>query len=81
MLGIGLPASRPPYGRINVYRGNRKFIHINIEPSEIGKIFEPDLGIVADAGKAIHALLTEASRAKKSEWDIERSRAAEATRP
>lgn len=71
VLGIGCRFTDRHTGDINVYRGNRKFIHINIEPSEIGKIFEPDLGIVADAGKAIHALLTEAGRAKKSEWDID----------
>lgn len=49
-------------GALAVYRGDRKFIHINIEPKEIGKIFEPDLGIVADAKEALTALIAEAQK-------------------
>lgn len=71
VLGIGCRFTDRHTGDINVYRGNRKFIHINIEPSEIGKIFQPDLGIVADAKKAIDALLAAAKNAKKSDWDID----------
>ena len=52
---------------LDVYRGDRKFIHINIEPKEIGKIIPADLGIVSDAKKAIVALLAEAKKnGKKS---------------
>ncbi len=57
VLGIGCRFTDRHTGAIDVYRGNRKFIHINIEPSEINKIFPADLGIVADAGLAIDALL------------------------
>lgn len=57
VLGIGCRFTDRHTGAIGVYRGGRKFIHINIEPNEIGKIFEPDLGIVADAKKAVYALL------------------------
>ena len=40
----------------------RRFIHVNIEPSHIGRIVPTELGIVSDAGKAIDALLTEAKK-------------------
>ena len=56
VLGIGCRFTDRHTGAIDVYRGERKFIHINIDPNEIGKIFPADLGIVADAGKAIAAL-------------------------
>lgn len=57
IIGIGCRFTDRHTGNIDVYKGNRKFIHINVEPREIGKIFQPDLGIVADAKYALHALL------------------------
>lgn len=57
IVGIGCRFTDRHTGDIKVYRGNRKFIHINVEPKEIGKIFPPDLGIVADAKYALEALL------------------------
>ncbi|MDR2137118.1 MAG: hypothetical protein LBO68_02400, partial [Synergistaceae bacterium] len=62
VLGIGCRFTDRHTGAIDVYRGKRKFIHVNVEPSEIGKIFQPDLGIAADAKKAAEALLTEARK-------------------
>jgi tartronate-semialdehyde synthase len=62
VLGIGCRFTDRHTGAIDVYRGNRKFIHINIEPREIGKIFPADLGIAADAKKAATALLAEAKK-------------------
>ncbi|MDR0759255.1 MAG: glyoxylate carboligase [Treponema sp.] len=62
VLGIGCRFTDRHTGALDVYRGNRKFIHINIDPREIGKIFPADLGIVADAQKAIAALLEEAKK-------------------
>lgn len=57
ILGIGCRFTDRHTGNIAVYRGNRKFIHINVEPKEIGKIFQPDLGLVADAKYALQALI------------------------
>ncbi len=71
VLGIGCRFTDRHTGDVGVYRGDRKFIHINIEPSEIGKIFPADLGIVADAKKAIDALLSEAKmESATSHWDM-----------
>jgi tartronate-semialdehyde synthase len=42
------------------YVGERKFVHIDIDPGQIGKNFVPELGIVADAKAALSALLDEA---------------------
>jgi tartronate-semialdehyde synthase len=60
VLGIGCRFTDRHTGDVRVYRGERKFIHINIDKSQIGKVFEPDLGIVADAGLAAKELLKRA---------------------
>ncbi len=62
VLGIGCRFTDRHTGAMGVYRGDRKFIHINIEPSEIGKIFPADLGIVSDAKKAIEMMIVEAEK-------------------
>ncbi|MEG1773338.1 MAG: thiamine pyrophosphate-binding protein [Oscillospiraceae bacterium] len=71
VLGLGCRFTDRHTGAVDVYRGERKFIHVNVEPSEINKIFPADLGIVADAGKFI-AALTAAVRADGTAcaWDM-----------
>lgn len=61
VLGVGCRFSDRHTGAVDVYRAGRKFIHIDIEPKQIGKVFTPDLGIVSDAALALDALL-EAAR-------------------
>lgn len=60
VLGIGCRFTDRHTGDLAVYRGERKFIHIDIEPTQIGRVFAPDLGIVADAKLALSALLKRA---------------------
>ncbi len=57
VLSIGNRFADRHTGDITVYRGERKFIHIDIEPTQLGKVFPPDLGIVSDAKLAVQALL------------------------
>jgi len=69
VLGIGCRFSDRHTGNIEVYTRNRKFIHVDIEPSQINKIVKTELGIVADAKLALDALL-EAARAKGPQREI-----------
>ena len=62
VLGIGCRFSDRHTGKLDVYTAGRRFIHVNIEPSHIGRIVPTDLGIVSDAGLALDALLAEAKR-------------------
>lgn len=62
VLAVGCRFSDRHTGDLKVYRGERRFIHIDIEPKQIGKVFEPDLGIVSDAALAIRALTQAAER-------------------
>jgi len=60
VLGVGCRFGDRHTGRLDVYTQGRKFIHINVEPSHIGRIVPTELGIVADARLAMEALLAEA---------------------
>jgi len=51
-------------GAINVYKGNRQFIHVDVDPGQLGKNIMPDLGICADAKLTLQALLEEIKRRK-----------------
>jgi tartronate-semialdehyde synthase len=62
VLGIGCRFTDRHTGNAAVYQGERRFIHIDIDPAEIGKIIKTELGIHADAADAAPMLL-EAARA------------------
>ncbi|HEY5585227.1 MAG TPA: thiamine pyrophosphate-dependent enzyme [Ruminiclostridium sp.] len=64
VLGIGCRFTDRHTGALKEYKGDRKFIHINIEPSELDKIFKADLGIVSDAKIAIEMLIEKAKTVK-----------------
>jgi tartronate-semialdehyde synthase len=57
VLGIGNRWANRHTGTVSVYSEGRKFIHIDIEPTQIGRVLMPDLGIVSDAGAALNMLL------------------------
>jgi tartronate-semialdehyde synthase len=57
VLGIGCRFTDRHTGGVAVYQGERKFIHIDIDPREIGKIIKTELGIAADAADAVPLLL------------------------
>jgi len=64
VVGIGNRWANRHTGALDVYRQGRKFIHVDIEPTQIGKIFPPDLSVVADAKKALEVLLEVAKEYK-----------------
>ncbi len=57
VMGIGNRWANRHTGGLDVYRAGRKFVHIDIEPTQIGRIFTPDLGIVSDAKAALERLI------------------------
>jgi tartronate-semialdehyde synthase len=63
VLGIGNRWANRHTGSPEVYCKGRKFIHVDIEPTQIGRVFAPDYGIVSDAKVAL-ALFVEVAR----EW-------------
>lgn len=57
VLALGARFGDRHTGSLDVYRGDRKFIHVDIEPTQIGKVFQPDLGIVSDTRLFLQAIL------------------------
>ena len=57
VLGIGNRWANRHTGSVDVCTEGRKFIHVDIEPTQIGRVFNPDLGIVSDAGAALKVFL------------------------
>jgi tartronate-semialdehyde synthase len=62
VLAVGARFNDRHTGDIKVYKGARKFIHVDIDPGQIGKNIMPDLGICADAKLTLQALLDEVKR-------------------
>ncbi|HEY0577258.1 MAG TPA: glyoxylate carboligase [Pseudonocardia sp.] len=56
VLAVGARFGDRHTGDLETYRRGRKFIHVDIEPTQIGKVFEPDLGIVGHAKPTLAAL-------------------------
>ncbi|MGW5605584.1 glyoxylate carboligase [Streptomyces sp. NPDC003753] len=53
VLGIGNRWANRHTGRIDVYTAGRTFVHVDVEPTQIGRIFAPDYGIASDAKAAL----------------------------
>ena len=56
VLAVGARFGDRHTGDLETYRRGRRFIHVDIEPTQIGKVFEPDLGIVGHAKPTLAAL-------------------------
>jgi len=57
VLGIGNRWANRHTGSPEVYCKGRRFIHVDIEPTQIGRVFAPDYGIVSDAKAALRVFV------------------------
>jgi tartronate-semialdehyde synthase len=64
VLGIGNRWANRHTGGLETYTRGRTFVHVDVEPTQIGRVFTPDLGIVSDAGAALQ-LFVEVARERK----------------
>ncbi len=53
VLGIGNRWANRHTGSVDAYTEGRTFVHVDIEPTQIGRVFAPDYGITSDAGAAL----------------------------
>jgi len=63
VLGIGNRWANRHTGSVATYTEGRTFVHVDIEPTQIGRVFAPDYAIVSDA-KAALEMFVEVAR----EW-------------
>jgi tartronate-semialdehyde synthase len=66
VLGIGNRWANRHTGGLDTYRRGRTFVHVDIEPTQIGRVFAPDYGIVSDAGAAL-ALFVEVAKERRAQ--------------
>ncbi|MEO8888150.1 MAG: glyoxylate carboligase, partial [Jatrophihabitantaceae bacterium] len=64
VLGIGNRWANRHTGALDTYTAGRTFVHVDIEPTQIGRVFAPDYGIASDARAALE-LFVEAARERK----------------
>ncbi|MBK3866444.1 glyoxylate carboligase [Pseudomonas stutzeri] len=65
VLGIGNRWANRHTGSVDVYTKDRTFVHVDIEPTQIGRVFSPDFGITSDAGAALK-LFVEIAKERKA---------------
>jgi tartronate-semialdehyde synthase len=74
VLGIGNRWANRHTGGLDTYTRGRTFVHVDIDPTQIGRVFAPDYGIVSDA-KAALELFVAAARERtlpdRSAWAAE----------
>jgi tartronate-semialdehyde synthase len=68
VLGIGNRWANRHTGGLDVYRAGRTFVHVDIEPTQIGRVFAPDYGIVSDARAALDAFIEVARERELPDW-------------
>jgi tartronate-semialdehyde synthase len=64
IIGIGNRWANRHTGSVDVFTEGRTFVHVDIEPTQIGRVFGPDLGIVSDAGYALELFVAVAKEWK-----------------
>jgi len=74
VLGIGNRWANRHTGSVETYTKDRTFVHVDIEPTQIGRVFAPDYGIVSDARAALE-LFVDVAKARKAEGRLPDRRA------
>jgi tartronate-semialdehyde synthase len=64
VFGIGNRWANRHTGSVETYTKGRKFIHVDIEPTQIGRVFGPDFGIISDAKAALTQFIEVATEMK-----------------
>jgi len=64
VMGVGNRWANRHTGSVDKYTEGRKFVHVDIEATQLGRIFCPDLGIVSDAKAALEMFIEVAKEMK-----------------
>ena len=68
LIAVGMRFDDRVTGNIHTYAHQAKVIHIDIDPSELGKIIKCDIGINGDALEVLERLTAMISPAKHEQW-------------
>ncbi|MBP7017871.1 biosynthetic-type acetolactate synthase large subunit [Candidatus Saccharibacteria bacterium] len=68
IISIGSRFDDRIIGQPEAFKLNKKIIHLDIDPSEIGKMIVPDVSIVGDAKESLQSLMPLLDNSEKTEW-------------
>ncbi|HEU5367847.1 MAG TPA: thiamine pyrophosphate-dependent enzyme, partial [Ktedonobacterales bacterium] len=68
LVAVGMRFDDRVTGNISQFAPHAKIIHIDIDPSEMGKVLMPTVPIVADARAALQALTPKVAPARHDDW-------------
>jgi acetolactate synthase-1/2/3 large subunit len=68
LVGLGVRFDDRATGKAAEFCPHAKILHVDIDPSELGKIKQPTLGLVADVGAALTALTPMIAPTARCHW-------------
>ncbi len=68
ILGLGMRFDDRITGRPGTFAPNAKIVHVDIEPSQIGRNVPTDVGLVGDVGAVLRALAPMTAQGDRSDW-------------
>ncbi|UCC67558.1 MAG: biosynthetic-type acetolactate synthase large subunit [Armatimonadota bacterium] len=68
IIAVGTRFDDRVTGKLDMFARSAKFVHIDIDPAEIGKNVLPTLPIVGDVKRVLGELVKKVARAKHSQW-------------
>jgi acetolactate synthase-1/2/3 large subunit len=68
LIAVGMRFDDRVTGDVPTFAPNARIIHIDIDPSEMGKVIRPTVPIVADARVALEAITARVSPARHDAW-------------
>lgn len=71
IIAVGMRFDDRVTGNVDRYAKQAKIIHIDIDHAELGKVVEPEVGILADAKEALRALHHRVEANSHSSWRAE----------
>ncbi len=80
LIALGIRFDDRATGKVAEFCPNARVVHVDIDPSELGKIRRPSLGIVADVGEALRALEPRVAATPRTWW-LRRVAALQAAHP
>ena len=68
LIAVGMRFDDRVTGSVKQFAPDAQIIHIDIDPSEMGKVLQPTVPIVADARQALTALTERVAPAQHNDW-------------
>lgn len=69
LIALGARFDDRATGKVNAFCPRARVIHVDIDPSELGKIRQPTLGITADVRATLEALLPRIENRARPDWN------------